>query len=71
MAHLAHAWLLKQPAVTSIIVGASSAQQLKQNCHFEEVPDQVLDECTQITDELKLKLGRNPDMWARTSRYEY
>jgi aryl-alcohol dehydrogenase-like predicted oxidoreductase len=66
---LALAWVLKQPTVVSMIMGASSPDQIRENVKIPEVPQHVLDAATQATEKLKQKLGSNPDMWARTSRY--
>eukprot|EP01102_Stenamoeba_stenopodia_P020614 TRINITY_DN8108_c0_g1_i2.p1 TRINITY_DN8108_c0_g1~~TRINITY_DN8108_c0_g1_i2.p1 ORF type:complete len:339 (-),score=91.01 TRINITY_DN8108_c0_g1_i2:49-1065(-) len=69
MSQLALAWVLSNPAVVSVIIGASSPDQLKQNAQLIKVPASVLEECTKATEELKEKLGPNPDLWALTSRY--
>jgi aryl-alcohol dehydrogenase-like predicted oxidoreductase len=43
MAELALAWCLREPGVASVIVGATDAKQLEQNCRAAEVevPDAI------------------------------
>lgn len=69
LSQLALAWILSNPAVTSVIIGASTVEQIQANTQLVIVSKETLEECTRVTDELKLKLGPNPDMWAKTSRY--
>lgn len=71
LAQLAIAWLLTRPAVTSVLVGAKTPAQLAHNVEAAEldVPDPVIAKMTTATDDLKEKLGPNPDMWQSESRY--
>ena len=48
LAQMAIAWLLRQPAVTSVLVGASSAEQLLENCKALEVRNFSDDELQKI-----------------------
>ncbi|MFW6387674.1 MAG: aldo/keto reductase, partial [bacterium] len=66
MLELSVGWLMKQPAVTSVLTGARTPEQLRQNAAAADVtlPSDVLDELTRATDELKGLLGSNPDPWA-------
>lgn len=68
---LAVAWLLRQPAVTSVLVGARTPRQILGNIPGGELaaPSQVFDQLTAATDELKEKLGPDPDMWQSESRF--
>jgi aryl-alcohol dehydrogenase-like predicted oxidoreductase len=44
MVHLALAWCLKNPHVSSVILGATSVEQLKQNLKAIAVVEQLTDE---------------------------
>lgn len=71
MANVSMAWLLKQPGITSIIVGARNPDQIKRNVEAVDVnlsPD-IITELNEVTDEVKQKLGPNPDMWQSASRF--
>lgn len=52
LSHLALRWLLRQPAVTSVLVSAKNRQQVLDNAQAlaVEIPDSVLDELTAISD---------------------
>ena len=65
MASVAIAWLLRQPGVTSVIVGGRTPAQLERNLAAASL---VLDvaivlRLNAITGPLKERLGANPDMW--------
>lgn len=70
MADLALMWLAAQPGVTSIIAGARNAEQARSIAHAIENPldTATLSRLSQLTQELKLLLGTNPDMWQGVSR---
>jgi len=66
MSRVALAWLLAQPGVTSVVVGARNAAQAKTNAAAGDLtlPADVLDELSAATDSLKRLFGPdNPDMW--------
>ena len=70
MAPLSLAWLLRRPAVSSVIVGARDTGQLRRNMaavSFDMPPELVERLCT-VTDTVKECLGANPDMWQTDSR---
>ena len=71
LAQLAIAWLLTRPAVTSVLVGAKTPSQFTSNVEAAEldVPDWVMQKMTDVTNDLKGKLGPNPDMWQSESRF--
>jgi aryl-alcohol dehydrogenase-like predicted oxidoreductase len=71
MASVALAWLLHQPGVTSVIVGARQPHQIEQTAQAAELQlsTAVLEKLTAATDEVKQKLGSNPDMWQSESRF--
>ena len=71
MANLSMAWLLAQPGIASIIVGARNAHQVERNVKALDVsltPDQI-QYLNEITLPLKMQLGKNPDLWQSNSRY--
>ncbi|NOZ56963.1 MAG: aldo/keto reductase, partial [Calditrichaeota bacterium] len=71
MADLSLAWLLKQPGVTSVLVGARNPEQLRENARAAELSlsEEVVQELSRITEPLKEAFGPNPDMWQGKSRY--
>jgi myo-inositol catabolism protein IolS len=71
MARVALAWLLHRPGVTSVIAGARTPQQIEQTAQAAdlELSPSVVAQLTAATEELKQKLGPNPDMWQAKSRF--
>ncbi len=72
MAHVALAWLLGQPAVTSVVAGARNAQQALQNAKAGDVklPADVMARLAAATDAIKKAMGDSADMWQGKSRME-
>lgn len=70
MAKVALTWLLHQPGVTSVIAGARHPGQIKQTAEAAdlELSPEIIGELTKATEEVKQKLGPNPDMWQSESR---
>ncbi|MEM6842318.1 MAG: aldo/keto reductase [Bacteroidota bacterium] len=70
IARLSMAWLLAQPGVGSIIVGARNPQQVKDNVAAMEVTlsERVVEELDEITKPLRDALGPNADMWQSDTR---
>lgn len=70
MASVALAWLLYQPGVTSVIAGARTPAQVRENVKAAELAlsPEVMGTLTQATDQLKAELGPNPDMWRSVCR---
>lgn len=70
MHHLALAWLLRQPGVACVLAGMRNRQQALDNIAAAELelPDEVVRRLSAVTEELKHKLGPNPDMWQGDSR---
>lgn len=68
---VALAWVLAQPTVGSVIFGARTVEQLKANTLGLEIElsDDVLQELTKATAEVKELLGANPDIWENPSRF--
>lgn len=65
MGNVAMAWLLKRPSVASVLVGARAPRQLRENVKAAavELPPDLVAALTAATEQLKEKVGRNPDMW--------
>lgn len=72
MAKVALAWLSEQPGVTSVLVGARKPEQIKQNAQAADLKlsGDIIEKLTKATDNLKLQLGDNPDMWQAGSRIQ-
>lgn len=70
MADLSLAWLLAQPGVTSVIVGARNAGQADRNVRAanNRLELEIVERLSAETDELKTTLGDNADMWQGKSR---
>ena len=67
---VALAWLLHQPAVTAVLAGARSPEQMHKNIRGADLKlsAEVLTELNDATEALKQALGPNPDMWQSKSR---
>ncbi len=70
MAQVSLAWLLSRLGVASIIAGARNPEQVKTNSQAGELtlPQEIIERLTLVTEDLKKKLGSNPDMWKSDSR---
>ncbi len=70
MGRVALAWLLAQPGVGSVIAGARSAAQARENAAAGDLTlsADVVKELSQATETLKEHFGTNPDMWESESR---
>lgn len=73
MSELAIAWLLHQPAVTSVLTGIRRPAQASANARAASVTldAETLAELDVITTPVKNALGKNPDLWqsGENSRY--
>ncbi|MCU0521661.1 MAG: aldo/keto reductase [Anaerolineae bacterium] len=65
MTNVALAWLLRQPAVTTVIAGARSPEQVRANALAVELvlSDDIVTALTVATEPLKTAFGTNADMW--------
>jgi aryl-alcohol dehydrogenase-like predicted oxidoreductase len=70
MADVALAWLLRQPAVTSVLAGASRPEQVVQNVRAASLQlDQAqFEKLDRATGPVKEKLGPNCDLWQAAAR---
>ena len=73
MVHVALAWLLHKPAVTSVVAGARNPRQIESNliAGSLSLSEETMQRLDEATDDLKMKLGPDPDMWGTgdDSRY--
>jgi aryl-alcohol dehydrogenase-like predicted oxidoreductase len=72
MGHVALAWLLAQPGVTSAIAGARNGEQARDNALAAELDltDDAIAELAAATEKVKQLIGPNADMWQTKSRLE-
>ncbi len=73
MVHVALAWLLRKPAVTSVLAGARSVQQVESNliAGSLSLSDETMRRLDAATADLKAKLGPDPDMWGTGADSRY
>lgn len=73
LSHVALAWLMQQPVVNAVLVGARTAEQLEQNLKAADLrlTKETMLELDKLSQPLKETFGSNPDMWnnAANSRY--
>ncbi|MEM7622282.1 MAG: aldo/keto reductase [Planctomycetota bacterium] len=69
-AEVSLAWLLRQPAVTSVLCGASRPDQVERNVKAAEIrlSDDDVAALSAATDTVKAKMGDSLDMWASPPR---
>jgi aryl-alcohol dehydrogenase-like predicted oxidoreductase len=72
MGQAALAWLLRQPAVTAVVVGARTAVQAADNSAAAgvELDGEFAAKLSRLTDSLKQAIGPNADPWEHVSRME-
>ena len=68
MVHLAIGWLLAQPGVSCLLVGASTPEQARRNAMIPSVPSDVLARCSAATEVLRRVAGTEVDQHGRVSR---
>ena len=70
MAAVSLAWLRQQEGVTSLLVGARNADEVRQNLPSLElrIPEEVLCRLARATEPLKEAVGKSLDMWFVPSR---
>lgn len=71
MEKIAIAWNLARPEIESVIIGARTPSQIRQNAEAADVTlsQDTIERLNSATRELKEALGPNPDMWQSDSRY--
>lgn len=70
MSRVALAWCLHQPGVMSVLAGASTPEQVRQNIEASRInlSQDVLARLDQATLRVKSLLGPSPDLWSAESR---
>jgi aryl-alcohol dehydrogenase-like predicted oxidoreductase len=70
MADISLAWLLHQPAVSSVLAGASRPEQVLQNVRAASIRLNrvTMEKLQEATASLKEQLGPNCDMWQAAAR---
>jgi len=70
MNRVALAWLLAQPRVASVIAGARSPEQARQNAAAGDLTlsADVVERLGRATEGLRQHFGTDPDMWESESR---
>ena len=73
MVHVALAWLLHKPAVTSVLAGARTVKQVESNVMAGNLSlsDETLRRLDAASADLKAKLGPDPDMWGTGADSRY
>jgi len=73
MVHVALAWLLHKPAVTSVLAGARTPEQVHSNITAANLSlsQETINRLDAVTDDLKQKFGTNPDMWQNDQNTRY
>ncbi len=73
MVHVALAWLLHKPAVSSVLAGARNPRQVESNAYAGALAlsAETVARLDAATAELKAKLGPDPDMWGMGERSRY
>ncbi len=73
MAHVALAWLLHKPAVASVLAGARNPAHIESNLTAGglALSDETMRRLDDATEDLKLKLGPDPDMWGTGADSRY
>ena len=71
MAVVSLAWARQQAGVTSLLLGARSPEELREDLPGARLvlPEDMLKELRAATEEVKKKVGSNPDMWSSKSRF--
>ena len=69
-AKIALSWVRQQSNITSLLVGARNTKELEMNLSaFEyDLSTELLKELSDLTNNVKLYLGKNPDMWKSDNR---
>jgi aryl-alcohol dehydrogenase-like predicted oxidoreductase len=70
MTHVALAWLLHKPGITSVIAGARRPDQIRDNAGAIDLKltDDIIERLDNATGDLKEELGNNADLWEAESR---
>jgi len=71
MANVALAWLLHQPGVALVLVGARQPRQIQETARAADLAlsAEIVSRLAEATDDLRLAIGPNPDPWLSASRF--
>ena len=69
-AKISLSWVRQQSNITSLLVGARNTKELEMNLSaFEyDLSTELIKELSDLTNNIKLYLGKNPDMWKSDNR---
>ena len=69
-AKISLSWVRQQSNITSLLVGARNTKELEMNLSaFEyDLSSELIKELSDLTNNVKLYLGKNPDMWKSDNR---
>ena len=69
-AKISLSWVRQQSNITSLLVGARNTKELEMNLSaFEyDLSTEIIKELSDLTNNVKLYLGKNPDMWKSGNR---
>ena len=69
-AKISLSWVRQQSNITSLLVGARNTKELEMNLSaFEyDLSTEIIKELSDLTNNVKLYLGKNPDMWKSDNR---
>ncbi|GFS14848.1 aldo/keto reductase [Elysia marginata] len=70
MSTAALSWMLQQGDIQVVIVGASSPQQIVENCKIVQLQNDVLGQMTEATEAVKQKVGLSLDQWSPIDSFE-
>ena len=70
MVQISLSYLLHKKGVEVVVVGARKKKQVEENAKSSEITlsPEIIEKLDRITENLKNKLGKNPDMWLTNSR---
>ncbi|XP_064614986.1 1-deoxyxylulose-5-phosphate synthase YajO-like [Liolophura sinensis] len=68
MARAALSWVIQQPSVPVVIVGARTPEQVVENSKVVTLKQEVLDELASVTEDVKKAVGSSLDQWAHPDR---
>jgi aryl-alcohol dehydrogenase-like predicted oxidoreductase len=71
MKFVAASWVLQQPGVATVILGARKPDQIRQMATVTDfqLAQDTIQQLAEVTDPIKQILGPNPDMWMSESRF--
>ena len=73
MAEMSLAWLFAQEGVVSVLAGSRHPSEIIENAKAADIilPEEALKELSVVTEGVKDKLGKNPDMWVEAANTRF